>query len=115
MSGVSDPRPGSDALTRTVVGANELNRLSVNKDGRLYWDDKPVIVRRRLVLTPWQKLGAIFIGIAAVMIGLSALVQTTIAAHEWMCGAKWLTGSCPGAAPSVPPPPPRPQFPEIPT
>src|SRR5262249_7932537 len=57
----ADIRPVGAAPTRTAVGAAELHRLSVGNDGRLFWDDKPVLVRRRLVLTFWQKIGAIFI------------------------------------------------------
>jgi hypothetical protein len=118
----AEPRSLSAAATRpsaadnrTSVGTSELHRLSVGGDGRLFWDGKPVVVRRRLLLTFWQKVGLIWIGVSALLIGLSAAVHGTIAAHEWMCGAKWMSGSCPGAAPSAPPAPPRPQLPEIPT
>ena len=100
------------AAARTVVGAAELHRLSVGNDGRLFWDDKPVLVRRRLVLTFWQKLGAIVIGLAALAIAVSILVRTGIVAHDWMCTAKWVSGACPGALP--PPPPPKPLL-ELPT
>jgi hypothetical protein len=78
--------------TRAVGG--DISRLSVGDDGRLYWDDKPVVVRRRLQLSFWQKLGTIFIGFAALMIAVSAAVHAGITAHDWMCSAKWVTGSC---------------------
>jgi len=109
----ADVRAIGTAASRTVVGAAELHRLSVGGDGRLFWDDKPVLVRRRLVLTFWQKLGAIVIGLAALAIATSILVRTGIVAHDWMCTAKWVSGSCPGALP--PPPPPAPPLPELPT
>lgn len=111
----ADETRGDNLRTRTVVGTNELHRLSVGGDGRLFWDDQPVLVRRRLVLTFWQKLGAILIGLAALTIALSAVVHAGIAAHEWMCGAKWVSGYCPGATPAAPPPPPKPVLPELPT
>ena len=75
--------------------AGDISRLSVGNDGRLYWDDKPVVIRRRLQLSFWQKLGTTLIGLAALMIALSAAVHAAITAHDWMCSAKWVAGSCP--------------------
>lgn len=111
----STARKGDQSTSeRTVVGTNELQRLSVGGDGRLFWDDKPVVVRRRLALTAWQKVGAVIIGAAVLTIALSALVRASIAMHDWMCSAKWVTSYCPGAAPPPPPPKPPP-LPELPT
>ena len=95
--------------TRAVAG--DISRLSVGNDGRLYWDDRPVVARRRLQLSFWQKLGTLLIGLAALMVALSAAVHAGITAHDWMCSAKWVAGSCPKspAAPTAPaqnPPPP---------
>ena len=103
----------ADARTRTGAGGDDFNRLSVSNDGRLYWDDKPVVVRRRLMLTTWQKFGAILIALAALLIALSAALRVAIATHDWMCGAKWVASYCPGPAPAPlpPPPPPKPELP----
>jgi hypothetical protein len=85
---------------------NDLTRLSVGNDGRLLWDGTPVVVRRRLQLSLWQKLGAIVVGLAALIIAISGGVHAAITAHDWMCGAKWVTNYCP--APPGPPKPPAP-------
>jgi hypothetical protein len=77
------------------IPAGDLSRLTVSTDGRLFWDDKPVVIRRRIQLTFWQKLGLLLVGFAALMIALSVALQATITAHDWMCGAKWVTGYCP--------------------
>ena len=73
------------------VGVKDLSRLSVNDNGRLFWDGKPVVVRRRVQLSPWQTFGAILIGLAALVIALSGILQATVIAHDWMCRAQWLT------------------------
>ena len=93
------------------VGVKDLSRLSVSDDGRLYWDGKPVVVRRRVQLSPWQTFGAILIGLVALVIALSGILHVTITAHDWMCRAQWLTSSCP-AAPA--PPSALPARPELP-
>jgi hypothetical protein len=92
--------------------ASNVNRLSVGEDGRLYWDDKPVVIRRRLLLTGWQKVGTIVVILAAFIIAISGAVHVAISAHDWMCAAKWVTGYCAPPA-STPPsgPSPRPDMP----
>ena len=98
--------------TRGMTGAPNLSRLSVTSDGRLLWDDKPVVVRRRLQLSFWQKLGAIIIGVAALIIALSGAINAAITAHEWMCSAKWVTSYCVAPPPlATPIPPARPEVP----
>lgn len=86
----------SEALNPgTRVPGGDLSRLTVSSDGRLYWDDKPVVVRRRLLLSFWQKLGTMLIGLACLMIALSATVHAAITAHDWMCSARWVSVYCP--------------------
>src|SRR5262245_16233226 len=94
----------SDVLSPgSRIPAGDLSRLTVSTDGRLYWDDKPVVILRRIQLTFWQKLGMMLIGFAALMIAISAAVHASITVHDWMCSAKWLTRSCPVAASSIMP------------
>jgi hypothetical protein len=104
-------KPEGTVAGSYAVGVKDLSRLSVSDDGRLYWDGKPVVVRRRVQLSPWQTFGVILIGLAALMIALSGAVQVTITAHDWMCRAQWVTNYCP-APPAPPPAPPvRPDLP----
>ena len=100
---------GMQAGGRNTGG--DLNRVSVGSDGRLYWDGKPVVVRRRLQLSAWQTFGAILVGIAALVIAASGGINAAITAHDWMCSAKWVTSYC--TAPPLPPvaPAPRPELP----
>ena len=91
----------TDAGGRGAVGLKDLNRLSVGTDGRLYWDEKPVLIKRRLVLSGWQTVGVWLVGLAAIVIAFSGGISAAITAHDWMCSAKWVANYCP-----VPPPPP---------
>ncbi len=49
--------------------------LAIDRDGRLYWNGKPVLVERGITLTPWQKLAAAAVVIAALLGGLLALLE----------------------------------------
>jgi hypothetical protein len=89
---------------RGAVGLKDLTRLSVGTDGRLYWDEKPVLIKRRLVLSGWQTLGVWLVGLAAFVIAFSGGINAAITAHDWMCGVKWVSNYCP----TPPPPPPGP-------
>ncbi len=46
----------------------DLSRLSIDHDGRLYWDGKPVEVRRRISMSRAQVVGASIVA-AFVVIG----------------------------------------------
>jgi hypothetical protein len=110
---MSTPASGSDPMRRESV-ASDVSRLSVGEDGRLYWDDKPVVIRRRILLTGWQTFAAIIVSLAALIIAASGAIHIAISAHEWMCGAKWISTYCPAPTPPpavVSPPSPRPDLP----
>jgi len=89
------------------IAAMDLSRISLDNNGRLFWDGKPVVVRRRLALSGWQKFAAWVITLAIIVIALSASVFAAIGAHNWMCGAKWTSSYCP-APPPAPAPRPAP-------
>ncbi len=110
-SSMSTPASGSDPARRESV-ASDLSRLSVGEDGRLYWDDKPVVIRRRILLSGWQTFAAILVSLAALIIAASGAIHVAISAHEWMCGARWISAYCPAPTlPAPPAPPPRPDLP----
>lgn len=57
------------------ISWENIGRLGVGSDNRLYWDGKPVVTRSRLGLTTWQKFGAGVTVIAAALGGFYALLQ----------------------------------------
>ena len=84
-------RPPATAHGRNVhpIGIADLSRLSIDNDGRLYWDGKPVEVRRRILMSRAQVIGAAIQGSAAV--------------RDWACRLGWTTNYCalPDARPAL--------------
>jgi hypothetical protein len=66
-------------------------RLGVGRsDNKLYWDGRPVITERRLVLTFWQHV----IAAVAFFAGIGEIVQGIDAGHNFACKIGWAQ-SCP--------------------
>jgi hypothetical protein len=108
------PPPPAPDIGREVrpIGTTDLTRLSIDNDGRLYWDGKPVEVRRRLMLSRAQVVGLSLIALFIVISAVGAAIQGSVAAHEWACRLGWVTTYCAApAAPPAPAPPPRPDIP----
>ena len=80
----------------------DLSRLSIDRDGRLYWDGKPVEVRRRISMSRAQIVGASIVAAFVVIGALGAAIQGTVAARDWACRLGWTTQHC--TVPSGPPP-----------
>ena len=57
------------------IGIEDLDRLGLNADNELFWDGKRVEIRRALVLTSFQKVGAVIVSICAILGGIGALVS----------------------------------------
>ena len=91
------------------VAAMDLTRLSIDNDGRLYWDGKPVEVHRRLMMSRRQVIGASLLALVIVGGAAGAVMQGTAAAYDWACKFGWATTYCPAPPPVTPPP--RPDIP----
>lgn len=85
----------------------DLSRLSIDTNGHLYWDGKPVEVRRRVSLSPGQILAATIIGIFIIVGGIGAAINGSAAAFEWGCKLGWVRSNCTSPTLLLPPPPPR--------
>lgn len=110
-------KPEPQAATEAVPGRNEhpvtamdLTRLSIDNDGRLYWDGKPVEVRRKLMMSRGQVVGASLLASVIVAGAISSAIQAAETAHTWACRAGWAS-LCATTAPAVEPRPPRPDIP----
>lgn len=87
--------------------AMDLSRLSIDNDGRLYWDGKPVEVRRRLMMSRQQVIGASIIAFFIVVAAIASAIQATATMSNWACR----TGLSQCDAPAAPAPKPRPDIP----
>ena len=100
------------APIQTATASMDLTRLSIDDSGHLYWDGKPVEVRRRVSLSGGQILAATIIGLFVIVGGIGAAINGSAAGYEWGCKLGWLRANC--ASPSLllpPPPPPRADIP----
>lgn len=96
-----NPKPEPQGRNRHPVDMTDLSRLSIDREGRLYWDGKPVEVRRRIAMSRGQIVGASIVA-AFVMIGaIGAAIQGAAAARDWACRLGWSAGACsvPGNSP----------------
>jgi hypothetical protein len=85
------------------IGIEDLDRLGLNADNELFWDGKRVEIRRALVLTTFQKVGAVIVSICAILGGIGALVSGVKDGAEFSCAREITWLSCP--APVAPPAP----------
>jgi hypothetical protein len=92
----SEPSPPPAPQGRNVhpVDMTDLSRLSIDTEGRLYWDGKPVEVHRRLLMSREQVIGACVIGAFVIVGALGAVLQGTSAARDWACRFGWATSVC---------------------
>jgi len=81
------------------VDMTDLSRLSIDRDGRLYWDGKPVEVRRRISMSRAQVVGASIVAAFVVIGALASAIQGAVAARELACRFGWSASACtlPGA------------------
>jgi hypothetical protein len=66
--------------------------LGIDRDGRLYWNGKPVeIIGRRLDLTRTQAGVAIAVAVFTGIAAAATAVQAWTAYHDWACRTGWST------------------------
>lgn len=80
----------------------DLSRLSIDDDGRLYWDGKPVEVRRRIEMSRAQVVGASVVAAFVAIGAVGAVIQGSLALRDWGCRLGWTKSYCGLPAP-VPP------------
>ena len=69
-----DPRVGWPEGVRPI-SVDGLDHLGVDDDGALFWDGRPVEVRKSLTLTTMQRIGAVIVTGSAFVAGVAASVS----------------------------------------
>jgi hypothetical protein len=77
--------PAPEGRNVHPVAAMDLTRLSIDNDGRLYWDGKPVEVRRRLLLSRRQAAIAGVVAAFIVVAAVSSVIQAAATLSDWAC------------------------------
>lgn len=70
----SDPKPSWPSGVRPI-SIDGLDHLGVGDDGSLYWDGKPIVVRRGIDLTWWQITIALIAALGAFASGVVAVLE----------------------------------------
>jgi hypothetical protein len=79
------------------IAMGEADGLGIDKDGRLYWDGKPVeIISQRLDLTKAQAFTGALVAVFTLIAARATGVQAFTAYHEWACKVRWpVVATCP--------------------
>jgi len=95
------PEPKPQGRNRHPVDMTDLSRLSIDRDGRLYWDGKPVETHHRLSMSRKQIVGASLIAALVAIGAIGAAIQGAAAARDWACRLGWSASACslPGGLP----------------
>ena len=95
------PPPPPQGSNKHPVDMTDLSRLSIDRDGKLYWDGKPVETHHRLSMSRRQIVGASFVALLLAVGAIGAALQGTAAARDWACRLGWTSTTCalPGGTP----------------
>jgi hypothetical protein len=88
------PEPKPQGRNRHPVDMTDLSRLSIDRDGRLYWDGKPVETHHRLSMSRRQIVGASLIAALVAIGAIGAAIQGASAARDWACRLGWSASAC---------------------
>jgi hypothetical protein len=88
------PEPKPQGRNRHPVDMTDLSRLSIDRDGRLYWDGKPVETHHRLSMSRKQIVGASLIAALVAIGAIGAAIQGAAAARDWACRLGWSASAC---------------------
>jgi hypothetical protein len=88
------PEPKPQGRNRHPVDMTDLSRLSIDGDGRLYWDGKPVETHHRLSMSRRQIVGASLVAALVAIGAIGAAIQGASAARDWACRLGWSASAC---------------------
>jgi hypothetical protein len=88
------PEPAPQGGNMHPVEMTDLSRLSIDSDGRLYWNGKPVDTHHRLSMSRAQVVGAGIVAIFVVIGAIAAAIQGAVAARELACRLGWSASAC---------------------
>lgn len=75
-------KPSHWPVDVSIITLDELDRIGVDKEGRLYWDGKSVSVGQHVALTFLQKLGSFLIVIGTIVGAFAGMWQANTAYLE---------------------------------
>jgi len=88
------PEPKPQGRNKHPVDMTDLSRLSIDHDGKLYWDGKPVETHHRFAMSRRQIIGACLVAAFVAIGAIGAAIQGAATAHDWTCRLGWSAGAC---------------------
>ena len=77
------------------ISLEDLGRLGIDRNDQLFWDGRPIEVRRRLVLTGLQRSAATVVTVFAVLGGLGGFLSGLNNLSLFLCARNvHLLGGC---------------------
>jgi hypothetical protein len=92
--GAEPPSPAPIGHNRHPVDMTDLSRLSIDREGRLYWDGKAVETHHRFAMSRRQVIGASIVAAFVAIGAIGAVLQGSIAARDWACRLGWSASAC---------------------
>ena len=80
------------------ISLEDLGRLGINRQQELFWDGQRVEVRRRIILTGFQKSVAFIVSVCAILGALGGFVTGLNNASVFLCARAITILSCPVAS-----------------
>jgi hypothetical protein len=92
----AEPPPSPVPIGRNLhpVDMTDLSRLSIDREGRLYWDGKAVETHHRFAMSRRQVIVASIVGAFVVIGAIGAALQGSAAARDWACRLGWSASAC---------------------
>ncbi|WCE09462.1 hypothetical protein [Pseudomonas sp. JBR1] len=73
----------------SAITIGQMDMIGVDREGSLYWDGKPIEVKKRLSLTVGERVFAVLVGgvtsVSAVVQALGAGCQAHFLWMSWLC------------------------------
>jgi hypothetical protein len=88
------PRPGWPSGVEPI-GVEDLNRLGIDREHQIYWEGRPIEIRKSIVLTGFQKFIASVVTVVGLLAALATFATGVNNASAFLCArhVTWL--SCP--------------------
>jgi hypothetical protein len=77
------------------IGLEDLNRLGIDRGDQIYWDGRPIEIRKAIVLTGFQKVIAVIVTVVGLLAGLSTIATGFNNASIFLCGRHISVLTCP--------------------
>ena len=92
--GAEPPPPEPIGRNLHPVDMTDLSRLSIDREGRLYWDGRAVETHHRFAMSRQQVIAASIVAAFVVIGAIGAVLQGSVAARDWACRLGWSANAC---------------------